>query len=150
MRVLILGGTGFIGAHVAQRLLASGHEVTIFHRGTGPLSGDRNRLADSMDAFRRLRLDVVIDAIAFTQLQAESLVEVFRGIAKRAVVLSSGDVYRANDILFGRTPGAVECTQLSETSPLRERLYPYRAPPFQATTTSTWTNTTRSWSSVQS
>src|SRR6266852_63340 len=135
MRVLILGGTGFIGAHVTQRLLDFGHEVTVFHRGTsllrppngvGVLCGDRNRLGDSMDAFRRLRPDVVIDAIAFTQPQAESLVNVFRGIAKRAVVLSSGDVYRANDILFGRVPGAIEATPLRESSPLRDRLYPYR------------------------
>src|SRR5260221_5695261 len=131
MRVLILGGTGFIGAHVTQQLLASGHEVTVFHRGTSfngaaVLRGDRNRLTDSIDAFRRLRPDVVIDTVAFTQPQAESLVNVFRGIAKRVVVLSSGDVYRANDILFGRVPGSVETTPLTESSPLRERLYPYR------------------------
>jgi nucleoside-diphosphate-sugar epimerase len=79
-----------------------------------------------MDAVRRLRPDVVVDTIAFTQSQAESLVTVFRGIAKRTVVLSSGDAYRANDILHGRVPGAVEATPLTESSPLRERLYPYR------------------------
>src|SRR5258708_1923690 len=132
MRVLILGGTAFIGGHVAQRLRESGHEVTVFHRGanltgaTPVLCGDRNRLTDSIDAFHRLRPDVVIDAIAFTQPQAQSLVNVFRGIAKRAVVLSSGDVYRANDILHGRMPGVVEATPLAESSLLRERLYPYR------------------------
>jgi nucleoside-diphosphate-sugar epimerase len=138
MRVLILGGTGFIGAHVRRRLLASGHEITVFHRGTssfntpqgtGELCGDRNRLSDSIDAFRPPRPDVVIDAIAFTQLQAESLVDVFRGVAKRAVVLSSGDVYRANDILFRRVTGAIEHTPLAESAPLRERLYPYRGVP---------------------
>ncbi len=131
MRVLILGGTGFIGTHITQRLLASGHEVTVFHRGASldgaaVLRGDRNRLTDSIDAFHRLRPDVVIDAIAFTQPQAQSLVNVFRGIAKRTVVLSSGDVYRANDILHGRVPGVVEATPLAESSLLRERLYPYR------------------------
>jgi nucleoside-diphosphate-sugar epimerase len=131
MRVLILGGTGFIGAHITQRLLDVGHEVTVFHRGASlkgalGLCGDRNRLADSIDGFRRLSPDVVVDTIAFTQLQAQSLVNVFGGIAKRVVVLSSGDVYRANDILYGRVPGAVETTPLTESSPLRERLYPYR------------------------
>jgi nucleoside-diphosphate-sugar epimerase len=50
----------------------------------------------------------------------------FRGIATRVVVLSSGDVYQANDILFGRVEGPVQPTPLKETSPLRERLYPYR------------------------
>jgi nucleoside-diphosphate-sugar epimerase len=50
----------------------------------------------------------------------------FRNIARRIVVLSSGDVYRANDILFARVEGAVEPTPLRESSPVRERLYPYR------------------------
>ena len=135
MRVLILGGTGFLGSPIAHRLLACGHEVTIFHRGTsgvnvpkgvGIVHGDRNQLDQSADDLRRLRPDVVVDCIAFTQQQAESFVDVFRGVSKRVVVLSSGDVYRANDILFGRVTGACERTPLSESSPLRERFYPYR------------------------
>jgi len=69
---------------------------------------------------------VVVDAIAYTEQQAKSLVAALRGIAGRIVVLSSGDVYRANDILFRRVEGAIESTPLLETSPLRDRLYPYR------------------------
>lgn len=138
MRVLILGGTGFIGLSIAQRLLASGHEITIFHRGTsaanlpkgaGILHGDRNQLELSADDFRRLRPDVVVDCIAFTEQQAKSLVQVFRQVSKRVVVLSSGDVYRANDLLFRRVAGAIEPTPLSESSALRERFYPYRGVP---------------------
>jgi nucleoside-diphosphate-sugar epimerase len=87
---------------------------------------DAQAVGELVSVFRRLRPDIVLDAIAFTQPQAQSLVNVFRGIAKRLVVLSSGDVYRANDILHGRVPGAVETTQLAESSPLRQRLYPYR------------------------
>ena len=33
MRLLILGGTVFLGRHVAAEALARGHEVTVFHRG---------------------------------------------------------------------------------------------------------------------
>jgi len=111
MRVLILGGTGFLGPQIAGRLLAFSHEVTVFHRraadanvhtGVDVIHGDRNRLDQSFDYLRCLRPDVVVDVIAFTQAQAESLVEAFRGYAGRLVVLSSGDVYRANDILFRR------------------------------------------------
>jgi nucleoside-diphosphate-sugar epimerase len=138
LRVLILGGTGFLGSPIAHRLLASGHEVTIFHRGisavnlpkgVGIVRGDRNQLDQSAEDFRRLRPDVVVDCIAFTQQQSESFVHVFRGVAKRVVVLSSGDVYRANDILFRRVSGASEPTPLSESSALRERFYPYRGMP---------------------
>jgi nucleoside-diphosphate-sugar epimerase len=138
LRVLILGGTGFLGLPIAHRLLASGHEVTVFHRGTSAVSlpkgvgfvrGDRNQLDQSAADFRDLRPDVVVDCIAFTQQQAELFVHVFREVSKRAVVLSSGDVYRANDILFGRVTGAIEPTPLSESSALRERFYPYRGMP---------------------
>jgi len=68
----------------------------------------------------------VVDVIAFTEKQAESLVEVFSGFAGRLVVLSSGDVYRAYDILFRRVEGVIEPTPLAETAPLRERMNPYR------------------------
>ena len=134
MRVLILGGTGFLGPQITGRLLAFSHEVTVFHRGATDanvhkgvdvIHGDRNRLDQSFEDLRRLRPDVIVDVIAFTQAQAESLVAAFRGYAGRLVVLSSGDVYRANDILFRRVEGDVDPTPLVESSPLRERLYPY-------------------------
>ena len=135
MRVLILGGTGFIGQQIARRLVDCEHEVAVFHRGpliahlpggVSVIQGDRNALERSLDDFRRFRPDVVVDVIAFTQRQAAWFVDTFRGIIKRAVVLSSGDVYRANDILFARAVGEIESTPLVESSPLRERLYPYR------------------------
>jgi nucleoside-diphosphate-sugar epimerase len=53
-------------------------------------------------------------------------VEVFRGVAERAVVLSSGDVYRAYGVFHGTEAGPVEPVPLTEDSPLREVLYPYR------------------------
>ena len=34
MRILILGGTGFIGPHIVDELRRGGHEVTLFNRGT--------------------------------------------------------------------------------------------------------------------
>jgi hypothetical protein len=72
---------------------------------------------------------VVVDAIAFTEEQAKGLGRAFNGIAKRIVVLSSGDVYRANDLLFRRITGPLDPTPLRESSPLRDRLYPYRGTP---------------------
>lgn len=33
MRILVLGGTKFVGPHVVRQLAANGHETTIFHRG---------------------------------------------------------------------------------------------------------------------
>ena len=140
MRVLVLGGTGFLGRAITRRLLAAGADVTIFHRATAQdpdasrgahvLRGDRNALERSVDEFRRIGPDVVVDTIAFSERQAEALVETFRHITRRTVVLSSGDVYRANDILFGRVQGSLEPTPLKESSALRDRLFPYRGMSF--------------------
>ncbi len=63
----------------------------------------------------------MVDVIAFTERQAESLDEVFRGHAERLVVLSSGDVYRANDI-FRRVEGTIDPTPLAESAALTGRV----------------------------
>jgi nucleoside-diphosphate-sugar epimerase len=138
MRVLVLGGTGFLGPPLVERLIECGHQVTVFHRGAArpetlagvpQILGDRNHLDRQVDEFERLRPDVVVDVLAFTESQAQGLIDAFRGVAGRLVVLSSGDVYRANDILFRRVEGPIELAPIHETSRLRERLFPYRGMP---------------------
>lgn len=39
MRVVLTGGTGFVGRHLVPRLLAAGHEVTAAVRGAGQQDG---------------------------------------------------------------------------------------------------------------
>ena len=139
MRVLVLGGTGFIAPHIVRRLYQHGHHVSVLRRGSAAaeipegvqvIAGDRNRLAESMAKFRNCRPDAVVDALAFTEAQAHGLMAAFTGITKRIVVLSSGDVYRANDVLSRRIQSTeIDPTPLSELSPLRDRLYPYRGLP---------------------
>lgn len=67
MRLLILGGTLFLGRHLAQDALARGHRVTLFNRGrTAPglfpeavhLRGDRD---GDLGALSGHRWDAVID-----------------------------------------------------------------------------------------
>ncbi len=69
LRILILGGTGFIGPHQVEYALSRGHTVTLFNRGqTNPglfptvekLIGDRNA-PDGYAALKGRRWDVVID-----------------------------------------------------------------------------------------
>ena len=58
MRVLILGGTGFLGPQIAERLAASGHEITIFHRdptGAGSGLSYDHRVIDGAPAVRFLQ-----------------------------------------------------------------------------------------------
>ncbi len=135
MTVLILGGTGFIGARVALRLRARGAEVAVLHRGKTAADlpdGIRSVVADrrDVDALRRevakLQPAVVVDVIAFSERDAEILLGALRGLTERVVVLSSADVYRAYGRLRRMEPGPPEPVPLTEDSPLRERLYPYR------------------------
>jgi nucleoside-diphosphate-sugar epimerase len=136
MRVLVIGGTRFIGPHLVHRLTVEGHEVAIFHRGrtntsrppgVRALLGDRHRLADHADELRRFGPDVVVDMIAFTEQDARSAVATFRGVAQRLVVVSSGDVYRAYGVFTRLEPGPPAPTPITEDGSLRQVLFPYRA-----------------------
>ncbi len=69
----------------------------------------------------------MLDTIAYTRADAEGLVEAFRGLAPRAVVLSSQDVYAAYGRFRRLEFGAPERTLLSEDAPLRTSRFPYRA-----------------------
>src|SRR5438445_13339057 len=108
MRILLIGGTGFVGPHVVRLLREAGHHVTRVHRGrtegeAAPcvphLHGDRDRLADFKDEFARTAPDVVLDMVPYTEAQARAVMDTFRGVARRVVALSSGDVYRAYGVL---------------------------------------------------
>src|SRR5215472_8671028 len=102
MKVLLIGGSGFIGPFTATELLKNGHQVTVFHRGrtrapegAEQILGDRQFLQDHQPEFRRQKFDVVVDFVLSSARQAMQLMDTFRGIAGRVVALSSMDVYRA-------------------------------------------------------
>src|SRR5580658_1437159 len=134
MKVLLIGGSGFIGPHVACQLLDQGHQVAVFHRGKAKAAlpesalqilGDRQALADSAPEFRRFAPDIVVDLILSSERQAGELMKTIRGISDRVVALSSGDVYRAAGILHGLEQGPLQPVPLTEESELRTHKNPY-------------------------
>jgi nucleoside-diphosphate-sugar epimerase len=128
VRILVIGGTGFIGSCVVSELRQSGHEVATFARH-GDIPGDRRALPASAAPLRAFRPDVVVDAILSSGKQARELVDTFRGHAPRVVALSSCDVYRACGVLHRLEEGPLEPVPLTESSPLRTKLQTY--PPSQ-------------------
>ena len=135
MRLLVIGGTIFIGPSVVRELAAAGHDVAVFHRGEhelelGPnvrhIHGERDAIAEHRDAIASFAPDVVIDMRAMTEAQARAVADAVRGIAQRLVVISSMDVYRAYGRLHGTEPGPPLDPPFDEDSPLREKLYVYR------------------------
>jgi len=132
MKVLLIGGSGFIGPPVSRRLVESGHDVTVFHRGqsaapqgTREIIGDRRWLADQAIVLRTLAPDVVVDLVLSSGRQARDLMNVFEGVASRVVALSSCDVYRACGVFHESEPGPLEPLPLTETSALRTVLQTY-------------------------
>src|SRR5919201_4748889 len=134
-RVLVIGGTIFIGPSVVRQLAQSGHEVAIFHRGEHEIHlppdvrhihGDRETIGDHRDAIAEFAPDVVVDMRAMTEAQARAVADAVRGIAKRLVAVSSMDVYRAYGRLHGTEPGPPLEPPFDEDSPLREKLFVYR------------------------
>jgi len=136
MRILMIGGTRFIGAHTVRRLHDAGAEVVVFHRGTStnPVLPDVEHVLDPgaeypVTAFPdRLRRDwdVVIHMVAMGRADADAAVRMFEGRTQRLVMISSCDVYRAYGRLTKSEPGPPEPVPLNEDAPLRSVLYPYR------------------------
>jgi nucleoside-diphosphate-sugar epimerase len=136
MKVLVIGGTRFIGAYVVRAIHAAGAQVTVFHRGQShnPILPDVEHVRDPLaqypitefpDSVRR-DWDVVVHMVAMGEADAAAAVESFKGRAGRIVMASSGDVYRAYGILTKREKGIPDPLPLTEHSPLRTELYPYR------------------------
>lgn len=135
MNILIIGGTSFIGLALTKQLAKAGHNVTVFNRGTKAqnipdgvkfIKGDRNELEKYKTEFEALKPDVVIDMVCIFESQAKALVEAFKGITDRIILISSCDVYRAYGRLLGTEPGEPDPVPLTEEAPLREKFYPYR------------------------
>ena len=136
MKILVLGGTGFIGRHLTYTLLKGGHDVAVFHRGKRAVSfpgavvhihGDRDRLSEYAPAFTAFSPEVVIDLIAFTEADAQSTIDVFGEKAERLVCASSMDVYQAYGCFLRLESSAPSSRPLGEDAPLRTARFPYRS-----------------------
>ncbi len=99
MELLIIGGTQFVGRHIAEEALARGHHVTLLHRGrtNAPTLGaaehllaDRDHLGRALDG---RRFDATIDACAYRPGQVRSLAAALNGRGGHHVYISSVSAY---------------------------------------------------------
>ena len=129
MRVIVLGGTRFIGRAITEALTAAGHAVLVAHRGVNEPDGlpaaehlhaERAAWPDHAAAFAAFGADAAVDVSAANGPDAQAALAVLPpGIALAA--LSSVDVYRAYDSLHrGRQ---TDLLPLTEESPLRTSRY---------------------------
>lgn len=104
LRILILGGTGFIGPHQVAYALARGHKLTLFNRGRRPrewpaeveeLTGDRN--TGDLKALEGREWDVCIDNPTTLPFWVRDAGQVLKGKVKRYIFVSTISAYAAND-----------------------------------------------------
>ncbi len=135
MRVLVIGGTAFTGPHIVRRLHALGHDVAIFNRGKTEadlpaevirFTGDCREIEKHAEVLRGFAPEVALHMALVIPQDAWSALEVFRGVARRLVAISSMDVYRAYGRLIGTEPGPLLDVPIREDAPLRLKFYPYR------------------------
>lgn len=127
-RILILGGTGFVGPHQVRHALARGHTVSIFNRGRSApgmfgsnveeLVGDR---ATNLDALRGRRWDIVIDESASQGPTAPDWVRSAATLLKdnvdQYVFISTRSVYAE----FSQVPMTANAPVITrENTPMRE------------------------------
>jgi nucleoside-diphosphate-sugar epimerase len=130
MRILVLGGTRFIGRHVVERLHARGDDVALVHRGASEpadwvrvrhFHADRKDLRSLASDIRTFRPDAIVDSFALTAGDVDAAREL---PDVPTVVLSSQDVYQAFAALRS---GMWEApVPLREDSELRRVRHPYR------------------------
>ena len=113
MKLLVLGGTRFVGRHLVDAALERNHEITLFNRGQHPsaaltnvetIHGDRNT---DLKKLQGRRWDAVIDTCGYLPRSVTSAAEVLSDSVDRYVFISSLSAY-ADFSKFG----------IDETAPL--------------------------------
>lgn len=121
MRLLVLGGTQFVGRHLVRAALDRGHQVTLFNRGrTNPdlfpeaerIVGDRR---EDLSAFDAGNWDAVLDVNGYRPSVVRAAAERLRGQAGVYAFISTVSVYADKE-----TPGVHEGSPLAMPKPGEE------------------------------
>jgi 2'-hydroxyisoflavone reductase len=116
MRILIIGGTRFVGHAMAEAALDSGHDVSLLHRtATDALPAATHLLADrdgDLSVLAGLDFDATIDVCAYVPGQVRSLHEALGDRGGHHLFVSTVSVYQEPD-----GPGASEDSPLFAPAP---------------------------------
>ncbi len=102
MRVLFIGGSGFISTAVSRQAIAKGFELYLLNRGLRPahlpgshsLTADIHKPEDVHAALQDVEFDVVVDWIAYLPDDIERDLALFRNRVKQFVFISSASAYQ--------------------------------------------------------
>jgi 2'-hydroxyisoflavone reductase len=111
LRILVLGGTAFLGPHFVRAALANGHTVTLFNRGKSnpklfaeleQLRGDRE--TGDLAALQGRTFDAIVDTSGYVPAHVEATAKLFAGTAKHYQFISTISVYGQ----FGARPDTID------------------------------------------
>jgi nucleoside-diphosphate-sugar epimerase len=130
VRILVLGGTSFVGRAIAGDALRSGHQVTLFSRGrTGPdlfpgvprLVGDRD--TGDYHALRDGTWDAVIDVSGYVPRHVDQAMDALGDRAGRYLFISSHAVYQHAGVAPGSTEDTPRRPAVRDTEELTGETY---------------------------
>lgn len=102
MKILVIGGTKFLGYHLVKRLLEMGIDTTLFNRGVTAddfgarvhrIIGDRKNHKDYFETSNTQKFDVVVDLIGYEPDDVETAIKTFKDKIEQYVFISTGQVY---------------------------------------------------------
>ena len=129
MNVLFLGGTRFVGRHVAEALVAAGHTVTFFNRGMSDASlfpeqrhvrGDR---AGDVSALRTIEPEIVIDTSGYTPDAVAASARAVAESVRKYVFMSSIDAYDKSGPRIDESSPTKELSGETSTSEMVPEFY---------------------------
>ncbi|GAB1542681.1 NAD-dependent epimerase/dehydratase family protein [Scytonema sp. NUACC21] len=105
MRILIVGGTRFIGVYLTKLLVEQGHEVVLFNRGNRPIpvagvgqiTGDRTDATQLKEKLSQENFDAIFDNNGRELSDTQPLAEIFQDRVQHFVYMSSAGVYLKSD-----------------------------------------------------
>src|SRR5262249_51143526 len=101
MKILVIGGTRFVGRHFVDAALANGHEITLFNRGQSNanlypnvenIQGDRTSESD-LAALKGKHWDAVVDTCGYVPGEVRKTAELLKDAVDIYLFISTISVY---------------------------------------------------------